>query len=244
MLATQPCGRLIESWADAHANLPIRARWLAKADVVRKNNEAEAKSALITEGPALSDKAIPRWFHRRLPRCTIGSSRWETLPEPQRKGLRSRCSGFRSLQATRMTSRTLLAFLGFSIAAGCDSDTTLSVGEAFTLKCRGVHNSDGNDGGHAFSATIDPQTDGFYMYDWEVFPIVEGLDVATFDGRLWRMNNKISRLYGIDDRKIEVGAESVMLKIDRRTGGYSFGTTSAGVCTLDEETTPIPYQLF
>ena len=41
---------VIKSWADAHANLPIRARWFAKADVALRSNEAEAKSALQSGG--------------------------------------------------------------------------------------------------------------------------------------------------------------------------------------------------
>jgi hypothetical protein len=51
--------RVIKSWADAHANLPIRARWFAKADVAPRSNEAEAKSALLSEGFLMSVSIIP-----------------------------------------------------------------------------------------------------------------------------------------------------------------------------------------
>ena len=49
----------IKSWADAHANLPLRARWYAKADVAPRSNEAEAQSALHKEGFLLPESAIP-----------------------------------------------------------------------------------------------------------------------------------------------------------------------------------------
>jgi hypothetical protein len=51
----------IERWADAHANLPARARWIAQADVAPAgaNDRAQRRPSLETEGFVFSGSTAP-----------------------------------------------------------------------------------------------------------------------------------------------------------------------------------------
>ena len=106
----------------------------------------------------------------------------------------------------------------------------------FTLSCEGRYSwtSEGktNSGSQSFSITVAPARGVVYMF---------GFDADGFLDRTHRaMNNELRQISRVTLSHVHAGE----LSLDRNTGKYKYGETTAGMCKKDPQHTPIPGQQF
>lgn len=107
---------------------------------------------------------------------------------------------------------------------------------AFTLNCRGNYSlaTDGktDTGTQSFSISVSPKQGVVHLFDFDV----DGYVDRTHRG----MNNEVRKISRVTDEIVEIGS----FELNRRTGKYKYGITTAGLCSKAPVTIPIPEAKF